>query len=184
MASSLLIPWWLDHIGIPVIFTAVGTTLGFATGRFKDWLDARTIKRSFLVAIRGEVLTIRKHLEGTLKDATEVKDSIHAGQRKALHLTTFFQTGVYSSQLPKLRDVTDPIVLETIRFYDRLANLERIKIRATELSYDLTILPRSNEGMLKADPIAGQYLSSLDEVMKRISQLLPAADALTGKLPH
>ena len=74
------------------------------------------MKKSFLKAIRVELLTLNEHLKGTLKDVAEVRDSLDKKVPKALHLATVFQTGVYTCQLGKLRDVSDPLVLETIRF--------------------------------------------------------------------
>src|SRR5271167_3821506 len=127
MAPSGQIPWWLDRVATPAIFVVLGATLGFVLGRINDWLNARIAKKAFLRAIRVELSTLRKHLEGTLKDATEVRDLLQKGERKALHLATAFQTGVYTSQLGRLRDVSDPLVLEIIRFYDQLSNLERVK---------------------------------------------------------
>jgi hypothetical protein len=87
MAPSGQIPWWLDHIGMPAFFLFVGAAFGFVAGRANDWLDARIAKKAFLKAICIELSTLRKHLDGTLKDATEVKDLLQKGVRKALHLS-------------------------------------------------------------------------------------------------
>lgn len=95
MALPEQIPWGLDHIVIPAILLVVGTGLGFGAGRINDWLDARIVKRAFLRAIRVELSTLQKHLDGTLKDATEERELPQKGVRKALHLGTVFQTGVY-----------------------------------------------------------------------------------------
>ncbi len=53
------------------------------------------MKKAFLRAIRVELSTLRQHLAGTLKDATEARDDLlEKGIRKALYLSTSFQTGV------------------------------------------------------------------------------------------
>lgn len=169
---------------MPTFFLLVGAAGGFASGRLKDRLDARIVKQAFLRAIRVELTTLRKHLEGTLKDATEVQDLLQKGVRKALHLATSFQIGVYTSQLGKLRDISDPLVLEVIRFYDQLSNLERVKNHTAARSFELTALTKSKEDTEREQPIALAYASSLEEVIKRINQLLPAADSLLSKLPQ
>jgi hypothetical protein len=80
--------------------------------------------------------------------------------------------------------VSDPLVLEIIRFYDQLSNLERVKSHTAARSFELTALTRSMEDIEREQPIAVDYASSLDEVIKRINQLLPAADSLITKLPQ
>lgn len=82
-------PWLVEHVAVPAIFVLLGALLGFVAGQIKDYFDSRRIKRSFLKAIRIELTTLRKHLEGTLKDVTEVLD----GLRKKVpeKLCTFLQ---------------------------------------------------------------------------------------------
>jgi len=174
------VPWWVEHLAVPIVFVILGAALGFSFGRLKDWLDNRKRKNVFLRAIRVELLVIRRHLEGTLKDATEARGKLDQGTPEALHLATNFQTGIYSSQVGKLNDVFDPLVIEVVQFYDSLMNLEKIKSRLTVVSFDLTT------GTTEADKIiamAVHYRSTLDEVIRRINQLLPTSDDLIRKLP-
>jgi hypothetical protein len=98
-APQVLISWWIDHVGVPVLFTFFGASLGFGFGRLKDWLDDRKAREAFLRAIRVEMQTIRVHLQGTLKDALEYKESLERGERKVLYLVTMFQTTVYHPSL-------------------------------------------------------------------------------------
>lgn len=159
--------------------------LGFGAGRINDWWNARRIKKAFLRAIRVELSTLRQHLAGTLKDATEAREDLREkGMRKALYLATSFQTGVYTCQLGKLRDVFDPLVLEVIRLYDQLSNLERVKNHITRRSFDLAALTGSTMDNEKESPLAQDYMSSLDEVIKRINTLLLESDGLIKKLPQ
>jgi hypothetical protein len=120
-----------------MLFTSFGTILGFTFGRLKDWLDDRRAKKVFLRAIRVELSVVRGHLEGTLKDATEARDKLGKEEQVALHLAAVFQTGIYSSQVGKLKNVFDSLVIEIIQFYDRLSNLEKIKARLTAISFEL-----------------------------------------------
>lgn len=176
---SSQVPWWT-----PGVFVLLGGILGFFVGRARDWLEGRRTKKLFLKAIRVELSTIRQHLEGTLKDATATKEHLEKGTAEALHLVTAFQTGIYASQLGKLRDVFDPLVMEVIAFYDRLSNLERVKSKLASVSIDLTTWTGDPEHVSPGGPIATHFASTLDEVIKRINQLLPDADSLLSRLPR
>ncbi len=116
-------------------------------------------------------------------DATEAKKNIERDEGPVLHLATAFQTGIYVSQLGKLRDVSDPLIIEVIRFYDKLSNLERIKSHLTSSSFELTRLARTGEDVQKEGPIVAFYVLSLDEVIRRISELMPIADSVIALLP-
>lgn len=176
--------WLLEHVAAPAFFVVLGTVLGFATGQMKDYVDSRRVKRAFLKAISIELSTLRMHLEGTLNEVTKVLDDFkQKGIRKALHLSPKFQTGVYTSQLARLRDVSDSFILEIIRFYDQLSNLEIAKAHATARSFELSVLTGSNEGIERENAIADDYVSSLEEVSRRIKQLIPVANGLIKKLP-
>jgi len=181
-ATSAQVPWWLDHIAVPVLFTFFGAVLGFVLGRLKDWLDDRQTRNIFLKAIHVELSVVRKHLEGTLQDATNVRDELDKGVPVALHLGAVFQTGIYSSQVGKLKQVFDPTVIEVIQFYDKLANLERIKSRLTVVSFELTTGAKGDADAEMA--MAAHYCTTLDEVIKRLNQLLPEVEALIRKLPE
>jgi hypothetical protein len=179
---SVPIPWLLDHVVVPILFTFFGAFRGFGFGRLKDWLDERKAKKAFLRAVRVELSTIREHLEGTLKDATEYKERLERGERNVLYLVTTFQTTVYTSQLAKLKDVSDPRVFEVLQFYDKLSNLERIKSHQTSASFDLTRL--TEQDVHKEGSIVSLYSSGLNEVVRRIKELLPAVESLVAKLPR
>src|SRR6266478_2889752 len=116
-ASPAQAPLWL-----PILYTAFGAFLGFVLTRLKDWLDERKMQRRFFAAVRAELIQMNEHVEGTLRDATENKENLDKGERRALHLLTKFQRGVYDSQIGKLKDVSDQHVIEIVRFYDKLSN--------------------------------------------------------------
>lgn len=184
MTLSEQVPWWLDHVAMPASFVFLGAAIGFVAGRLNDWLNARIVKGGFLKAIRVELLILRNHLEGTLKDANEVIDLKKKGIPKVLHFAPVFQTGVYTCQVGKLRDISNPLVLEIIRFYDQLSNLERVKNHTAARAFELTGLTTSKEDSLKGQFVSSDYFSSLEEVIRRINQLLSAANGLINKLPQ
>lgn len=175
---------WLQDFVVPAYYTFFGAVLGFAASQVKDFIDSRRYRKSFLKAIRVELTTLHQHLAGTLTDVTEVINVMKAGEKKALHLSTTFQTGVYNSQLGKLRDVSDPLILEVIRLYDQLSNLERVKAHVAKRAFELAALTNSGTDLEHENPIASDYESSLKEVQKRISKLIPDTDNLISKLPQ
>ena len=76
------------------------------------------------------------------------------------------------------------MLTEVIRFYDQLSNLERVKNHISRRSFELAVLTGSSGDKEKEQPLAQDYISSLDEAIKRINQLLQAADSLISKLPQ
>jgi hypothetical protein len=45
-----------------------GATIGFLAGRFKDFLDARQVKKSFMKAIRLELASLKEQLSASLAE--------------------------------------------------------------------------------------------------------------------
>jgi hypothetical protein len=185
MAPPGQIACWLDRVATPAILVLFGAGVGFGSGRINDWCNARKAKKAFLKAIHFELTTLRQHLAGTLKDATEARDDLlQKGIRKALYLATSFQTGVYTCQVGKLRHVFDPLVLEVIRFYDQISNLERVKSHISRRAFELTVLTESKVDKEKEQPLAQDYISSLNEAIKRINALLLQSEDLINRLPQ
>lgn len=176
-------PWWLDRtIILPILYTLFGACLGFAAGRLRDWLDERNARKSFLAAVRAELATISEHLTGTLKDAMQCKEALDKGEHQVLHLATTFQTAIYTSQVGKLKSVADSLLIEVIRFYDTLSNLERVKSRLTLISYDVLRLTETPEDIARTEPMVADYRTALEEVIKRINKLIPAAQSLLARI--
>lgn len=121
------------------------------------------------------------HLKGTLKDAEDNKATLKSGAPEAFHMLPVFQTGIYSSQVGKTKDLRDSRIREIIRFYDRLSNLERVKSRMTTLSFELATLVGGETE--KKNVLGAEYSSTLDEVIRRINLLIPEAENLIEKLP-
>jgi hypothetical protein len=174
-ASPAQVPWWL-----PILYTAFGAFLGFVLTRFKDWLDERQAQKRFFTAVLAEMATIDKHLKRTLKSATEYKEKLDKGQQEVLHLPVTFQRGIYDSQIGKVKDVSNPLVIEIVEFYDKLSNLERVKAHFTSVSFDLTSLSEADTHRHEA--LVGQYRSALAEIIRRINDLLPPLSSLIAKL--
>jgi len=158
---------------LPIVYTAFGAFLGFILTRWKDWLDERKMQKRFFAAVHAELIQMNEHFEGTLRDATENEEKLDKGERRALHLLTKFQRGVYDSQIGKLKDVSDQLLIEIIQFYDKLSNLESVKARFTSISFDLTSLTETQDDNPREGPLVMQYRVALDEIIKRINELRP-----------
>src|SRR5262245_13137321 len=107
------VQWW-----VPIIYTTFGAVLAFAFTRFQAWLDQQAARKSFLKAIRAELVMVNQHLQGTLKDASQNKEKFDSGNHTLLHLVTAFQTGIYDTQIGKLKNIADPLIIEIVQFYD------------------------------------------------------------------
>jgi hypothetical protein len=180
--SSPQVPWWLDHIAVPILFTLFGALLGFAAGSLKEWLEDKKAKTAFLKAIRMELQILHEHLNGSVKDALESKQDLEKGERKVIHLVAAFQTTIYSSQLQRLKSLSDPLVFEVVRLYTDLSNLEIVKSHLASRSFELVTLAENDAD--KEGGIVAIYQSALDEVINRINALIPAVGSLIAKLPH
>jgi hypothetical protein len=58
--------WWAERLVIPVIFALVGAGIGFGVGQITAWLERRRTKRSFLRAIRLELMGLQEQLQASL----------------------------------------------------------------------------------------------------------------------
>jgi hypothetical protein len=176
-ASSNEVPWWL-----PVLYTSFGACLGFVLARLQGRLEKRETRKSFLSGVRAELTTMDEHLKGTLKNATEYKERFDKGDRSLLYLPTDFQRGIFDSQIGKLKSVADPLVIEVIQFYDKVSNLEKVKVHFTSVAFDLTGLPFEPKENDRTEPLVAKYYPALNEIIKRINELLPIVSGLLAKL--
>lgn len=171
------VPWWL-----PIVYTSFGAILAFGFTRFQTWLDERASRKAFLKAVRAELQTINQHLQGTLKDTTQSKEEFDSGKRNLLHLATSFQTGIYDSQINKLKSVADPLVIQIVQFYDKLSNLEKVKSHFTGVSFELSGISTDPAEDARVIPLVQKYYSALNEIIKRINELLPIISGLIVRL--
>lgn len=115
-------PWWVTSIVLPSVFLLLGALIGFAGTWVRDQLEARRARRAFLRAIRRELAS----LEGQIEQAiAELEDSMRKmeGSRHVPQFTLGFRTTVYTSQLGKLRDIADPLLLEIVEVYSDISSL-------------------------------------------------------------
>ncbi len=172
------IPWWLDRLTMAA-FTLVGAGIGFAAGRFKDWLDARAAKQAFLRAIRLELVALREQLEASLTEvnAGRVRYATNIGSPPQFAVT--LRTTVFSTQLGKLKDLSDPLIMALVKFYSDVPRLERI----------IDLLNRKSGEAFKAatgdqqTAVAKDILSMVQVLSEDLSGFIRQVDRLLPRLP-
>ena len=119
------VPWWVTAIVLPAVFLLLGALIGFFGTWIRDKLDSRRAKQAFLKAIRRELESLEKQLDAAIAEIEDSKKRMVA----AWHVPQFsltFRTTVYTSQLGKLKDVADPLLLEVVEIYSDVFALSGI----------------------------------------------------------
>ena len=171
------VPWWLDRLTL-VAFTLVGAGIGFAAGRFRDWLDARATKHAFLKAIRLELVALREQLEASLTEVDAGRSRFAANKVSPPQFAATFRTTVFSTQLGKLSDLSDPLIMALIKFYSDIPMLERI----------IELLNRKSEAFKAATgvqqtTVTAEILSTAQILSEQLSGFLRQIDRLLPRLP-
>jgi hypothetical protein len=124
MAQPL--PWWVERLVIPVIFALVGAGIGFGAGQVTAWLERRRTKRTFLRAIRLELLGLREQLQASLDEVEASKERLQRNIATPPHLVGTIRNTVFNSQLGRISDLSDPLIIEIIKLYSDLPVLLQI----------------------------------------------------------
>lgn len=127
---------WLSEAFVPAPFTVLGAILGFAVGEIRDEWKAKRALVTFARAIGFELDALSDQLDASFY---EVQGSIerltkdHTGPQFAVGLRKI----VFTTQLEKLRDVNDPLMLKIVHFYSDLGILEYVWRLVNEMSVEL-----------------------------------------------
>jgi hypothetical protein len=97
-------PWWVEHLVVPVAFTLLGAVLGFFLGRINQRLDARKSKKNFLKAIGVELRSLRDHLKLTKSTADGALADFVNGKSELVNFTDSYQMTIFSTQFGKLAE--------------------------------------------------------------------------------
>jgi len=161
MNGTQEIHWWAEHVFVPIVFTLVGAGIGFATSQLNDWLEARRAKQAFLRAIRIELLGLDQQLQESLEEIRGSEDRLEKGGGRPPYMAGTLRTTVFAAQLGKLRDLSDPPLIEIVRFYSDLPVLQQI----------IEALNQQSTEFLKDGGIAQQH-----EKFNRIKSVLHSLD--------
>ena len=171
-------PWWVTSVLVPALLIVLGAGIAFLAGRLKDWLDARKAKQAFLKAIALELTDLQEQLGGSLEQLESALSSFRTNTAGPPHGALALPTTAFQAQLGKLRDVSDPLVMEVIQFYSGVPILERIvdMLNRREAEYLNAFLARRQ--VLKEEILSlGEHLS------EQLSEFRSRALDLLGKFP-
>jgi hypothetical protein len=116
------LPWWVDRL-VNAGFAFVGATIGFAGGWYKDAIAARRAKTAFKIAIRYELEGLKSQLDEALFIVQDGRQRFERDPRSPPQFAVSLRNTVFSTQLGKLQDLNDPLILEITRFYSDLGML-------------------------------------------------------------
>jgi hypothetical protein len=178
MQAQQLPSWWVTGLVTPALFTILGAAVGFFIGEIKDKRQAQRSKEAFLEAIGTELSLIKTELE----DAGRAADGFVLRLQVAGHapqLIPHWGTKVFDTQLGKLGNVADDLVLETIQVYSLVGRVDRLVGFVNEFSREYAGARAGNE---KAEA-QGRLKSALMVLGEEITKALPKIQALLQKLP-
>lgn len=122
---------------LPASFTIVGAiigaALGFSAGQLRDSLKAKKSKKAFITVVGTELEVIEKQLTTMVTSTVESSRELRKDGAGPIFVSRL-QTGGYTTQIGKLRDVDDLLILNVIHFYSDLSLLEPIIEGVNEMS--------------------------------------------------
>jgi len=129
---------WLHELAIPALFTLLGAGIGFFTGELRDDRKAKRDKRAFLQAIGMELDALGKQLDASLHEVRDSTDRVRGNSQTGPQFAAALRTSVFTSQIGKLRDVGDPLLIEIIHFYSDLGTLEKTVETANDVGAEFS----------------------------------------------
>jgi hypothetical protein len=145
----------------PAIFTLFGATIGFVASQVRDGVQARRAKRSFLLAVGMELEALQRQLEDSLGEVTESRARLEGGSDTGPQFAAALRTSVFTSQVSKVRDVDDPLMIDLIHFYSDLGMIDRVltSVNQTSAEYSRTQAPSAEKNTLKSRTLSGLRVS-------------------------
>jgi len=169
---------WLPGFVIPILFTLFGAAFGFFASQLRDDRNAKRAKQTFLRAIGMELDALHKQLDASLR---EVNDSTARLARGAApRFAGALRTIVFTSQLGKLRDVSDPLMIEIVHFYSDLGTLQQTFEIVNDIGVEYN---RAHVPSGEKEAIRPQVISGIRVLQEKISEFAGRLGQLRAKLP-
>lgn len=166
------LPWWGDRLVIPAVFALLGAAITFATGQMTARRQRRRAKRAFLQAIRLELRGLEEQLQASLKELQGSKDRLDRNVAAPPPiLVGMLRTTVFTSQLGKLSDLSDPLIYEIIKLYSDIPVLLEIIGALNQHSKDLA----KDDGM-------AQQARRIKIVASIVTALILQCDGFVGRI--
>jgi hypothetical protein len=169
---------WMRELVAPAFFILLGAVVGFLSSQLSDYWKAKRAKKSFARAIGMELDALNTQLVETLRQTTVWKEKVRSMAAPALALR--LRTSVFSSQIGKLSDVADPLMIEVIHFYSDLGTLEQVfeEVNRRGDEYNHASVPSGER-----DAVRLRLTAALSELEKYISAFSEELKKLRAKLP-
>jgi hypothetical protein len=144
----------------------------------RDEKEAGRVTPAFLCAVGMELDALAQQIKSLKKDVSS-RPPLAIGVLSPQH-TLVLRTTVFSSQLGKLKQVDDPLVLDVIHFYSDLGALEQAvkDTNAASGPYNVSLPHDGTRG--KTLPVLA---AALEALTKQIETTLARLDELRAKLP-
>jgi hypothetical protein len=171
---------WLREFVIPVLFILVGAALGFVTSQLRDERKAKRAKESFLRAIGMELDSLHVQFVGSIEMVRRTIGEISSGNRIDSTFAMKWRTTVFTAQIGKLRDLSDPLLIEIVHFYSDLGILDPIieKANDTNAKFNRPDVPSGASGSYKTSMVV-----TLKALEKSLLDLDKRDTELRVKLP-
>jgi len=173
------LPWWIDRILIPAAFTLLGAGIGLATSQISGWFERRRTKQAFLRGIRLELHGLQEQLQASLSEAESSKDRLQRNVAAPPQLVATLRNTVFTSQLGRVSDLSDPLIIEIVKLYSDLPVLLQIIEVLNRHSSDLS---KDDGSAQQAQRIRG-VLSIVIALCVQLNGFISRVRALIEKLP-
>lgn len=173
------LPWWVDRLLIPVVFALVGAGIGFGVGQITNWLERRRAKRAFLRAIRLELLGLQDQLQASLDEVEASRERLQRNVAAPPHLVGTLRNTVFTSQLGRISDLSDPLIIEIIKLYSDLPVLLQIIAALNQHSAELS----KDDGSAQQAQRIRAVLSIVISLSVQFNGFLARIRGLVAKLP-
>ncbi len=171
---------WLREFAIPAFFTLFGAALGFIASQIRDDRNAKRARESFIRAIGMELDALSDQLDASLHEVKASTARVTRGGGAAPHFAAALRTSVFTSQVGKLRDVADPLMIEVVHFYSDLGTLQQIfeSVNDFGAEYNRAHVPSGEK-----EGIRPQLVSGLTVLQEQISVFGTRLRKLRANLP-
>lgn len=174
------VPWWVTAIVLPSVFLVLGALIGFMGTWVRDKVDARRARNAFLRAIRRELESLERQLDGAVAELEDSKQKMEASWHVPQFVLTL-RTTVYSSQLGKLRDVADPLLLEIVEVYSEISSLAGFVDLLNRHSAEAVAL-KPPEALSLSRLLGGHQQQDTESFLQSLSRVGSACQILLDRL--
>jgi hypothetical protein len=170
---------WLRELVSPAIFTTLGAALGLGASLVLDEWKAKRAKKAFMRAVGMELDRLSDQLDGSYHAVIEALQSV-ANQNHRPYFASALRTSVFTNQVGKISDVSDPLVVDVIVFYSDLGTLRQCYEGANQSSvrYNPQDVPSAAKDMAR-----NELVSALTVLRDQIHGFAIRLRQLREKLP-